>query len=237
MKTMQILKEVERYAVFNANTVRSIIKKDAEYTRLLMHRLEKAGHIFRVERNKYTVHKNAFLIASRIVWPSYISFWSALRYYNLTEQIPHAVWVISPKKKRRRSINFFGSEIFFVSAKPKYFFGFRKVNYSGFEIFVAEPEKAFVDSLLFRKISFPEMQSMIKNSIRNISAKKFAGMAIKTGNAALIKRAGFLLDSLGYDFHRRMEKYIYPSFTPLDYGLPARGKKNYKWKVIENVRL
>src|SRR3972149_1512930 len=133
MKTSAVLKSLEKYAVFDLNVVRSIIKKDVPYTRLFLHRLKKVGHVFKIERNIYTVHRDAFLIASRIAWPSYISLWSAIRFHNLTEQIPHSVWVITTRKRRKKKIKFADAEILFVLTKPKYFFGFKKIDFKGFE--------------------------------------------------------------------------------------------------------
>lgn len=237
MKTSSVLKSLEKYIVFDANVVRSIIKKDVPYTNLFLHRLKKSGYVFQVERNKYTAHKDAFLVASRIVWPSYISMWSALRFYNLTEQIPHSVWVVTTKKRRRKEIKFADTDILFVLTKPKYFFGFKKIDFKGFEIFIAEPEKSIVDGLLFRKISVSEMFFILKNNLRTLSANRLLSYAVKTKNKALIKRLGFLLDKLGLDYYEKLRKHIYHSHTPLEYNLPSKGKFNEKWKIVENIKV
>lgn len=235
MKTVLVLKSLERYVIFDANVVRGIIKKDVSYTNLFLHRLKKSGHVFQVERNKYTVHKDAFLVASRIVWPSYISMWSAIRFYNLTEQIPHSIWVVTTRKRRNKEINFANMKIFFVLTKPNYFFGFRKIDFKGFEIFIADPEKSIIDGVLFRRISASEIFSILKNNLKSISTAKLVNYAIRTENKALIKRLGFLLGKLGRDYHKKLRKYVYHSYTPLEYNLPPRGEFNEKWKVIENT--
>lgn len=237
MNRVEILKELEKYIIFNLDVVKNIVKKDTEYTKLFLHRLKKSNFIFQIEKNKYTVHKNAFLIASHIVWPSYISLWSALRYHNLTEQIPHSIWVVTPAKKRKKVIKYFDTEIIFVSIKPVYFFGFKKINFNGFETFIAEPEKAVMDGLLFKKLSVSEIYSIIKNNIKIIRTKKLIDFAIETKNKALIKRLGFLLDKIGVDYYEKLKRYICPTYTRVECSLPPKGKKNEKWKVIENVIL
>ncbi|MBI5252914.1 MAG: hypothetical protein HY930_00730 [Euryarchaeota archaeon] len=237
MKTASVLKDLEKRIMFDMNAVRGIIKKDVPYTRLFLHRLRKSGNVFQIERNKYTVHKDAFLIASRIVWPSYISMWSAIRFYNLTEQIPQSVWVVTARKKRRKEISFSNTKIVFVLTKPKYFFGFKKIDFRGFEIFIAEPEKSIIDGLLFRKISVSEIFSILKSNLRTLNISRLLAYAIKTGNKALIKRLGFLLDKLGFDYRDKLRKYIYHPYTPLEYNLPPRGKFNDKWRIIENVKV
>lgn len=235
MKAGLILKSLEKYTVFDVKAVRDIVKKDAPYTNLLLYRLKKSGNIFEIERGKYTVHKDAFLIASRIVWPSYVSFWSALRFNNLTEQIPHSVWVITTRKRRRREIKFADTTISFVLTKPEYFFGYNKINFKGAEIFVADSEKCIIDGVLFRRISVSEIFSILKSNLKSLSTKRLLDYAIKTKNKALIKRLGFMLDRLGRNYYKNLRKYVYSTYTPLEYSLPARGKLNEKWRIVENV--
>jgi len=235
MNKIELLKRLEKYVVFNSTVFKNLVGKDKGYSKLLLHRLKKSNYIFEIERNRYTMHKDAFLITSHIVWPSYISLWSAIRYYNLTEQIPHAIWVITTRKRKKKTIRYLDTEIIFVLTKPKYFFGFKKVDLKGFEIFVAEPEKAIIDSLLFRKISFSEIHSIIKVNIKNINTKKLIDFTLRTNNKTLIKRVGFLLDKLGFDYYKKLKNYIYAVYTPLEYNLPSRGEKNKKWRIIENV--
>lgn len=237
MKTALMLRNLEKHVVFDTNVVRGFVKKNTSYTNLLLHRLKKAGYIFEIERNKYTVHKDAFLIASRIVWPSYISMWSAIRFYNLTEQIPQSVWVVTTRKRRKKEINFANASILFVLTKPKYFFGFKKIDFKGFEIFIAEPEKSIIDGILFRRISVSEIFFILKNNLRSLNASKLLNYAVKTKNKALIKRLGFLLDKLGLDYHSKLRKYVYCPYTPLEYNLPPRGRLNKKWKIVENVKV
>lgn len=231
-----LFKELETYVIFDKNILASIVKNES-YASLLAHRLKKAGEILEIERNKYTVHKDAFLIASRITWPSYISIWSALRYHNLTEQIPHDIYVITTNKRRNVKIEFAGSNIFFIIVSPKYFFGYDKIDFRGFEIFVADPEKSIIDSLLLRRVSVSEIHGLLKSNLDDIRTNRLADYAIRTGNKALIKRLGYMLEKLNASVQRKLEKYVYPAYTPLEYNLPANGRQNDKWKLIENVEL
>ncbi|MEW5761163.1 MAG: hypothetical protein AB1779_10415 [Candidatus Thermoplasmatota archaeon] len=237
MKTALILKFLEKYAVFNTKAVSSILKKDSSYINLLLYRLKKSENIFEIERDKYTTHRDAFLISSRIVWPSYISIWSALRFYNLTEQIPHSVFIVTTRKRRKMEIEFANTKIYFILTKPKYFFGFKKIEFKGFDIFIAEPEKAVIDGMLFKKISLSEIFFILKNNIKTLSIDRLLSYAIKTKNKALIKRLGFLLDNLGFDYYNRLKKHVYYPYTPLEYNLPVGGRYNEKWRIVENVKV
>lgn len=231
-----MLKELGKCAVFRARTVAELTGASPAYARLVLQRLAKAGQVLRIGRDAYTVHRDAFLVASRMAWPSYISVWSALRYHNLTEQVPHAVWVVTARK-RRAEVRFADTLIMFIRTKPRLLFGYGKVDYRGFEVFMADPEKAVIDSLLFRRVSVSEMFGILKANIRTLNVGRLVGYAVKTGNGALIRRLGYMLDRLGRDTHRRLKKYVYPTPVALDYSLPAGGPVNGKWKVRENVRL
>ena len=95
MKTIKLLKILERYPVFTVNDLARILNKKQEYIKTLLYRLKKRDLVYRLERNKYTIYDDAFLVASLLYFPSYISLWSALRFYNLTEQLPKKIFVPS----------------------------------------------------------------------------------------------------------------------------------------------
>ena len=162
MKRISLIKRLEKYPIFTLKTVSEIIEKERNYSKLVIYRLKKYKLIYEIEKNKYTLNKDPLIIASNIIWPSYISGWSALRYYNLTEQLPQAVNVITTRARKKRKINFNNTKIIFTKIRPKYFFGYKRERYDNFDIFIADKEKALIDSALLRKVSFQEISSIIK---------------------------------------------------------------------------
>lgn len=237
MKKIALIKELEKYPVFSLKTVKEIIKKSDKYAKLVAFRLKKEGLIFEIEKNKYTVNKNAFIVASNIVWPCYLSFWTALRYHNLTEQLPKDIFVITTRARKKRELVFNKTKIIFVRIKPKYFFGFTKERHDGFDVFMAESEKALIDSVLFKEISFSEIGSIIRDNFDRINKNKLIEYLLKINDKALIKRFGFLLDQLGLDFFDKLKKHLGYNYIHLDYAMPKKGKKNKKWRIVENVKL
>jgi len=196
-KTIKLLRDLDRYPVFDLNILRSAIGKPSAYAKVYLSRLKKAGLVFRIERNKYTVHKNAFLVASRILWPSYISLWSALRFYNLTEQIPHAVSVVTSRRIKKPVLDFLGTKIIFSCIDKKYFWGFKKINYEGFEIFIAEPEKAILDSILLEKVSEQEILEIIKRNRKEINFKKLKKLSSETKSKDVAEKVKNILERAG----------------------------------------
>lgn len=236
MAKIELYKQLERCVVFDVKKVSELANASASYARLLIHRMKKRGLIARIERNCYTVHDDAFLIASRIVWPSYISDLAALNWYHLSEQLPTTIVVITTKGRRRKEILFGNAKIVFVRVKPKYFFGYGKVIYRDFEIFVADKEKAIVDTTLLRRMSFSEIAEIVKKNKRELDFKKMALYVLKTADFGTIKRLGFILERLGGDV-KALKRLVRGRYLPLDYALQGKGKKNDRWRVIENVKL
>lgn len=236
MKSIILLKELEKYKVFNNKIVRNIIKKDHNYTRLLIYRLKKSNLIIEIEKNKYTVHEDPLIIADSMIWPCYLSCWTALRFHNLTEQLPNTIFVITTRARKNNKIVFKNNKIIFIKVKQKYFFGYNKENYRGYEIFMADPEKAIIDSALFKKISLSELYTIIKNNLNSINAALFIGYLLRIKNKTLAKRLGTLFDKLGLDFYDKLKNFINNKYIVLDYASPKNKNRNRKWKVIENVR-
>jgi len=237
MKKINLLRELEGYAVFNNKIVREITHKDGSYVKVLVYRLKKEGLIMEIEKNKYTMQKDLLIIASNMVWPCYLSCWTALRYYNLTEQLPQNIFVISPRARKTRKVDFNNNRILFIKIKPNYFFGFKKESYDGFTIFIAEKEKALIDAVLLKKISFSEICSIVKQHVNDINHRLLIDYLKKIKNKSLIKRFGLLLDSCNFDFHNELKKFINAPYIPLDYCVAVKGRKNKKWKIVENVKL
>lgn len=232
-KIVEILEYVKKYPVFNNAIVQNKLDKSKNYTKLFLYRLKKKGYIREIEKNKYTTFTDAFLIASRTVWPSYISCWSALNYHRLTEQIPHTITVITTNSKK--SIKFNGTQIDFIKIKKNNFFGYEKTKYNNFEIFIADVEKSIIDSALLRKVSFSEIMEIVSNNINKIKINRLLQYLKRTGNKSLMKRFGYLFENLGKDYYNKFKNFIYATYIPLDYSKKLYGKKNKKWRIIINA--
>ncbi len=227
VKSLILLRRLERCPVFTQNDVAKIVNKGAPYVRTLLHRLAKAGHITRIERGKYTTHADPMLIASHLATPSYLSLWTALRFYGLIQQQPLAIFVMVPAA--RKAVVFADTEIIFV--RTRHLFGYRKVRYADADIFMAEKEKAIVDALLHR-LPLADISAALDDS--EMDPERLSRYARRTGNASLIKRLGYLLerkrgDACGLAPPDR-------NTIPLDYHRQKKGKRDTRWRLIINDR-
>jgi len=235
METLQIVKKLEEYPTFNTDTFANIIDNDETYAKVFLNRLKNRGIVKQIQRNVYTVQEDPLIIASRIIWPSYISLWAAFRYHNLTEQIPSKISVITTRSKSRKNIQMMNTTIIFEKIHPSWFFGFSKIKIQDFEVFMAEPEKALIDAVLLKKISTAEIYFILKENIKDISTKKIVDYILRTKNQALAKRFGWMLESLGCKYVKRLKKQTYKTIIPLDVTRPITGLNDKKWGVIVNI--
>lgn len=227
MKKIEIIRILERYPLFTLNDFVRITRKTSEYARTYLYRLKKEGLVFQIERGKYTIFDDPMISSSHIVIPSYISFWTAFRFYNFTEQLPIDIMIASSKPKK--TIEFQGTKIRFF--KTKHIWGYKKQRYIDFDIFVAEKEKCIIDSILLKNVPFDEIVKAIRT--KDFDSKKLADYAIKTKNRSLMKRLGYLMESFDFEADK-LTKQLDENYILLDWSGIKKGKRNKKWRIIAN---
>lgn len=224
MSTINLLKKLERYPLFTENDVSKLINKSPDYVKTYLYRLHKKGIITRIEKGKYTLHSDPLIFSSYIAIPSYFSLWTALRFYNMTQQQPIDLFLMSAKK--RRDIALPGMKIRFI--KTRHMFGYTKIRYTDFDIFIAEKEKAIIDSMLY-KIPMAD----VHEALNDLNFQKLCEYTKRTKNASLIKRIGYLIEMrTGQDFGL---KVMDNNYIKLDSQRKEKGIKNSKWKLWVNI--
>jgi len=231
MKSSEFIETIKnsRNSVFTFSQLTRILGKSEKYTKVFINRLSKK-ELLRLEKNKYALKgTNPFLIASNIVFPSYISFITAYSYYNLTTQLPRTFFVVTLKQKKPISFN--SNLIQFVKFKKFRFFGFKREILEGKFVFVAEIEKAIVDSLYLPKYC-PISETFFALRNANLNLEKLFKYAKRMNSLAVIKRLGYLLEIVGIDASEI--KTSFKNYTLLNPSLPKKGNVNEKWKLIIN---
>jgi len=119
-------------------------------------RYARQGLLVRMKRNMYIARdvwkritqEELFALANVAQVPSYVSFMSALGYYDATTQIQRG-FIENAALKRTKEISVDGAIFNYVRIKKELYFGFVKKD--GF--FIATPEKALLDTLYFMSIN------------------------------------------------------------------------------------
>lgn len=230
---LDILKS-SKAAIFTVNDAARILKKSPEYSRLYLHRLKSRKLLFEVERGKYTLSTHPFVVASNMVFPAYLSFLAALSHHGLTTQMPRVLHVVS--LKARTPLTYGGARARFVCFSQKRFFGYKREGMGDSFAFIAEPEKAIVDSLFMpRYCPISESFSAIKTG--KISAGLMTGYGLRMGSGVVAKRLGYMLEAAGLGDHPALRANQSRRMDALNPNMPLRGERNRKWNLIINERL
>ncbi|MCG3153692.1 MAG: hypothetical protein DKINENOH_00282 [bacterium] len=166
MRYQEFKNQVRRYPVVTASLLNSL-GEDERVLRNQLSRWQKQGLILRLKKGMYllnredrSLHPSAFFLANQMVFPSYVSLESALAFYQM---IPEAVYQVTSVATGKPAQYVSPEGTFaFRHVKPELFFGFTALrDESGFDILIAEPEKALLDFFYFNLPQFAEGDSGI----------------------------------------------------------------------------
>lgn len=207
--------------MFNLNQAQRKIGVKRSSLKVKLSRLVGKEQLSRIEAGKYTVHEDPLIYASHIENPSYISLWSALNFYNLTTQEPSRIQVICSENRRDLS------DIKFYSSNQ--IFGYSKTSYRGFEIFVAEEEKLFLDVLKFGEVPVDELEELAKE----LDLEKLVEYSRRMDSKAVSKRAGYLIQKFTGEVLEEL-KAEDTNYPVLDLTKPEKGETSSEWRLKVN---
>jgi predicted transcriptional regulator of viral defense system len=181
-----------------------------------------------------------YVLAGLLAKDYYIGYWSALNYHGLTDQIPRTTFVATTEA--RHSMQVLDSPFRFVKVSGRKFFGWREYEVSEHKTHLSDPEKTIADCL-----DHPEYCGGIEQIARaiyfcasEISMSKVVDAARRMGNRSIMKRLGYILDTLDL-IGEHEESFV--DFTPsegyvkLDMLSPSVGRYNERWKLLVNYHL
>jgi len=216
--------------------------------KILMHKLSRKGWFERIERGKYLYipiraiegkwAEYPWLIVPNLVEDYYISYITAMSFWGFTEQIPVTVYVATTKQKKE--IEFQNYVYKFVKLAPYKFFGWQEIELKGgYTLNMASKEKTIVDCFDKPKycLGIDECAKALYNARRQISTRKLTDYALRMRNKTLVKRLGYVMDLLGMDVPKKLEKLVRndKKYVPLDPLGKAKGSTDKKWKIIKNM--
>lgn len=186
---------------------------------------------------KYTEHE--FVIASKLVSPYYIAYWSALNFHGLTEQTPFTVFVATTKRRTNKAI--LGTGYKFVTLDKKKFFGFEARPIGSHKVDLSTLEKTLADALDHPEYcgGIGEVAKALWNANGKASLETLVDHASRMRNGAILKRLGFLVELLGLKADDRlvktMRRLISKGFSKLDPTAPRKGLHLTRWNLLVNV--
>jgi len=144
------LRILNKRLYFKTEDLANVLGVKKSSSKVICNRYVKKGIILRLKKDFYILREKwdnlrieeFFRLANFLQVPSYISFMTALSFYEITTQVQRNFFE-SASLKRSRTFKIEDTLFNFYKLKNEYYFGFDKVN----NVFIATKEKAFVDSI------------------------------------------------------------------------------------------
>ena len=185
----------------------------------------------------YTEHESA--IASELVQPYYIAYWSAMNYHGMTEQVPFTIFIASTKRRKNKTIHDIQYE--FITLSKRKFFGFETVNITGKNVFISDKEKTIADCLDHPEYcgGITEAAKALWNARKEIDFKKLINYVMRMNNRAILKRLGYLIHkseiNISEDIDKELKCNISKGYAVLDTMKIKKGKYSSGWKLLINI--
>jgi predicted transcriptional regulator of viral defense system len=218
----------------------------------VLHRLEKKGWLQRVERGVYllipleagperTWSESPLVIAPYLIQPAAVAYWSALHYWQMTEQIPRTTFVQSTKRKRPVEIQ--GMRFQFITVKEERFFGVLERTLNDKKFYVTDREKTLVDCADRPDLSGGIMQltQALEAGYAEIEWSKLDAYLKHWQGGAVVKRLGYLVDKLRIPIPEReprlteWQKMISQGISLIEPGAGRSGPVVTRWGLRINV--
>lgn len=179
---------------------------DESRARAHLHDLAAKGWIERLERGKYIIipleagperewSENPFIIASQLVQPATVAYWTALHHWQFTEQVPRITYVQTTARKLPSRKTVLGTAFQFVTVTERKYFGHKREFIGHQKYQIADPEKTLLDCLDGPDLAggIPEVVKALRQTDR-IRWEVLDDYLIRLGSGAVVKRLGFLVE-------------------------------------------
>ncbi|MEM0466926.1 MAG: type IV toxin-antitoxin system AbiEi family antitoxin [Candidatus Thermoplasmatota archaeon] len=226
---------------FQPKQLSILLGKPLNTTYDLIQKLKNQGVIYEIENGKYLVtgydkkriFSNPLYVASNVVVPSYVSYWSMLNYYGFTDQVPRMVFLATTKQKKQ--LQFHTYTFKYIHIKKEKLYGYTKLVNDGFPMFLAEPEKAIIDSIDLPHYAggIKEVARAIGAALDSLSIQKLIEYAQRFPNKSTISRLGYLFERHGVALPD-LSASISHSFVVLNPKKPKSTIWNKKWRINVN---
>ncbi len=256
LATVRALAEA-RIRIFSSATFRNYAKKlgfEGTSTSNALSRLTKQAWIVRLRKGLYALGSSMtgqapiheFEIAMGIAQEGAISYWTALHFHGLTDQIPKIIYTMitqAGKVPHHQRGNYGGCEIEgvqyqFVLVNPESFFGLEKVWIGEARIVITDLEKTLIDALSKPHLcgGIDEVFHCFHQASSKIHLDKIIGYALKA-SGAVVKRLGWILSKLEIKESKlkKLKEFPLKSVCKLDPSGKNIGQYNFVWQVRENI--
>jgi predicted transcriptional regulator of viral defense system len=247
-------------SLVDSKKVQDYLNVEAGYASKILERLEQKGYLERIIRGKYLFipleygyeerypPMNSLVVGSVLTTQYYYGYQTANNYHGFTSQFSPKTYICTVKP--RRSFRWRNTSYKFVTLVDDKFFGFTEVEADGCKIYVAEPEKAVLDSL--DKPDYcggvPQVVYVVSKALGSgVDRDKLLLYADRMGSNSVLQRLGYIVELLSERGLIKADEDLLNSITDLipegasytylgPVGTHGReGPVEGGWKIIMNV--
>ena len=195
--------------VITSATVVEILNLSPKEASKMLSRWCKNGWLYRVKRGVYvpvpidSISSNItleepFVIADSIYHPGYIGSFSAIKHWDLSEQIIETIYYFSTKPLKERNPVYGSTKFKIKTVKENRIFGTKTIWYGSKKIKVSDPTKTIVDILDDPKLvgGMSVVYDVFKEYMEteHCDFKMLLNYAERMNNKTILKRLGFMID-------------------------------------------
>jgi predicted transcriptional regulator of viral defense system len=200
--------EAQDRLIFTIADAKAILGSSDSSVKNVIYGLKKKNRLKEIERGKYLLSpakaglegywsEHVFRILPHLIDRYYVSYWSALSHWDMTEQIPFVVYVAI--QKRKKNLRFDGQVIHFVTVSPQKFFGYTQEKIGDRNFNIASREKTILDCLdrLEYAGGITEVAKGLWNARNELRFDTLLEYTRRYQVESVQRRLGFLLDLIG----------------------------------------
>lgn len=234
--------------VITSAIVAEILSTTSKEASRLLSRWCKNGWLYRIKRGVYVsvpidatssdiILEEPFLIADSIYQPGYIGGFSAIKHWDLSEQIIETIYYFSIKQVKERN-PIYGSTKFKIKTIKEYrVFGNKTIWYGSKKVKISDPTKTIIDILDDPKlvggmsVVYDVYNEYVESNYCDF--KKLINYADIMNNKTILKRLGFMIDvkfnEIPEEF-RNIENNISSGYSNFDPSVNGESIVE-KWKL------
>lgn len=244
----------EGYRIFSTEDVRGMAPEvglSAGYVVQALHHLVRTGWLVRLRKGLYTLSSavpgispaHEFEVAMALVNPAAISHFSAMHHYELTEQIPHHVYVTttsgqSAPRGAATGYRVGDTTYQFIRVKPERFFGTETVWVDEAQVTFTDMARTLIDGLMMPQYcgGFAEVMHGFEVTRDRLPLDQIIDYAMRLDHATA-KRLGWVLEQTGLEHSKLavLRQVKVTGYTKLDASGLREGPYNRTWMIQENL--
>jgi predicted transcriptional regulator of viral defense system len=215
---------------------------DMTHRGLLLRVKKGTYHLIPYEQDPDTYLPNWHTLAAALTQGCnhYIGYYSALQIHNLIVQPSLKEQIVVDRQLQTRPTHVNAAQIQYIYHNPKHFFGHKKIWIDDYtQVLCSDLEKTIVDCLFMPSYAggIPEIARAIHMAQNRIHYGRLLQYVTQFGSQAVIKRLGYLLETLEIDqpIVEALRQARSATYVPLDPELPKSGKYRSHWNIQENL--